>query len=203
MNKTYYDPSVVAVLNALGWEDWNPVPPSCPPLGSYDCIRNKKYPTMYFRGLNQARRGFAKPDEARFVIVCDHKDARFHDAIPSHTIDVRLKGWEKKCTRAVSTIAFSLYTLANKHMERDMRQVAIAKRKAVSRSELLAPHQIDEEDFRKVCDITYDYTTGEVAQVSTLRVTLQLDMSTGLDEATVRTIRTLIDWSKNRNGLAP
>lgn len=203
MNKTYYDPSVVALLNALGWEDWNPVSPSFPPLRSYDCIRNKKYPSMYFRGLNQARRGFAQASEARFVIVCDHKDARHQDAIPSHTIDVRLKGWEKKCTRAVSTIAFSLYALANKYMERDMKQAAVAKRKAVSRSELLAPHQIDEGDFQKVCDVAVDYTTGEVVQVNTRRVTLQQVTSTGLDEATVRTIRTLIDWSKNRNGLAP
>lgn len=194
MNKTYYDPPVIALLNALGWED--PLA-GRPPLRSYDCIRNKKYPSMYFRGLHQARRGFAPTDEARFVIACDHKDARHHDGIPSHTIDVRLKGWEKRCTRAVSTIAFALYALANKHMERDMKQAAVAKRRVASLSELLAPHQIDERDFLTVFEPRYDWSTGEIIDVVICRLAPVKVTSTGLDEATVRAIRTLIGWSKN------
>ena len=160
-------------------------------LRYYDHLRNSNYPSMYIRGIRSV--SYTKPDVARFVIACDHKDARRESAIRSHMIDVKLGTWEAKITRAVSSIAMSLYALSNKHMERDMKEAAAKQNRKVSLAKALAPHGISEADFRKVFDPSYDYTNGNLISVRTFSKAIPLD-GNGLTQETVDLYHHFHSW---------
>ena len=161
----------------------------------HDHLRNSNYPSMYIRGIRSVR--YTKPDVARFVIACDHKDARRESAIRSHMIDVKLGTWEAKITRAVSSIAMSLYALSNKHMERDMKEAAVKKNMAESLSKALSPHGISEADFRKVFDPSWDWTTGNLMQVRLLSMAIPLN-GKGLTQDTIDLYHHIHRWMQTR-----
>ena len=190
-HSSYNAPAVLAHLVTLGWD----MDPNNSGLSAflryYDHLRNSKYPSMYIRGIRSVR--YTKPDVARFVIACDHKDARRESAIRSHMIDVKLGTWEAKITRAVSSIAMSLYALSNKHMERDMKEAAAKQNRKVSLAKALAPHGISEADFRKVFDPSYDYTNGNLISVRTFSKAIPLD-GNGLTQETVDLYHHFHSW---------
>jgi len=196
----YNAPAVLAHLATLGW-DMDPNNSGLLPSfryydhlrnSKYPYLRNSKYPSMYIRGIRSVR-GYTELDVARFVIACDHKDARRESAIRSHMIDVRLGTWEAKITRAVSSIAMSLYALSNKHMERDMKEAAAIQNRKVSLAKALAPHGISEADFRKVFDPSYDYTNGNLISVRTFSKAIPLD-GNGLTQETVDLYHHFHSW---------
>jgi hypothetical protein len=153
---------------------------------------------MYIRGVRLLRSYHnTGPEMARFVIACDHKDARRESAIRSHTIDVRLRTWEANITRAVSLTVMSLYALANKHMERDMKEAAVKKNMAESLSKALSPYGISETDFRKVFDPSWDWTTGNLIQIRLHGAGLPLD-GKGLTQDTVNLYHHIHNWMKTR-----
>ena len=190
-HSSYNAPAVLAHLVTLGWD----MDPNNSGLSAflryYDHLRNSNYPSMYIRGIRSVR--YTKPDVARFVIACDHKDARRESAIRSHMIDVKLGTWEAKITRAVSSIAMSLYALSNKHMERDMKEAAAKQNRKVSLAKALAPHGISEADFRKVFDPSYDYTNGNLISVRTFSKAIPLD-GNGLTQETVDLYHHFHSW---------
>lgn len=203
-HSSYNAPAVLAHLATLGWNmaidpnsGWNSglIKAS---LREYDHIRNDKYPSMYIRGLRLVRDYHPTgPEIARFVIACDHKDARRESAIPYHTIDVRVNTWEAKITRAVSSIAMSLYALANKHMERDMKEAAVEKNRAESLSKALSPHGISEADFRKIFDPTWDWSTGNLISVRLLSTGIYLE-GKGLSPEVIDLYHKLHNWLQTR-----
>ena len=190
-HSSYNAPAVLAHLVTLGWD----MDPNNSGLSAFlryhDHLRNSNYPSMYIRGIRSVR--YTKPDVARFVIACDHKDARRESAIRSHMIDVKLGTWEAKITRAVSSIAMSLYALSNKHMERDMKEAAAKQNRKVSLAKALAPHGISEADFRKVFDPSYDYTNGNLISVRTFSKAIPLD-GNGLTQETVDLYHHFHSW---------
>ena len=190
-HSSYNAPAVLAHLVTLGWD----MDPNNSGLSAFiryhDHLRNSNYPSMYIRGIRSV--SYTKPDVARFVIACDHKDARRESAIRSHMIDVKLGTWEAKITRAVSSIAMSLYALSNKHMERDMKEAAVKKNRKVSLAKALAPHGISEADFRKVFDPSYDYTNGNLISVRTWSKAIPLD-GNGLTQETVDLYHHFHSW---------
>ena len=194
-HSSYNAPAVLAHLVTLGWD----MDPNNSGLSAflryYDHLRNSNYPSMYIRGIRSVR--YTKPDVARFVIACDHKDARRESAIRSHMIDVKLGTWEAKITRAVSSIAMSLYALSNKHMERDMKEAAAKQNRKVSLAKALAPHGISEADFRKVFDPSYDYTNGNLISVRTFSKAIPLD-GNGLTQDTIDLYHHIHRWMQTR-----
>ena len=192
---SYNAPAVLAHLVTLGWD----MDPNNSGLSAFiryhDHLRNSNYPSMYIRGIRSVR--YTKPDVARFVIACDHKDARRESAIRSHMIDVKLGTWEAKITRAVSSIAMSLYALSNKHMERDMKEAAVKKNMAESLSKALSPHGISEADFRKVFDPSWDWTTGNLMQVRLLSMAIPLN-GKGLTQDTIDLYHHIHRWMQTR-----
>jgi hypothetical protein len=167
-------------------------------LREYDHIRNDKYPSMYIRGIRLVRNYHPTgPEIARFVIACDHKDARRESAIRYHTIDVRLRTWEANITRAVSLIVMSLYTLANKHMERDLKEAAVKKNMAESLSRALRTTGISEADFRKVFDPSWDWSTGNLISVRLLSMAIPLN-SKGLTQDTINLYHHVHKWMQTR-----
>ncbi len=201
-HSSYNAPAVLAHLATLGWNiDPNSgfnsgLLKAC--LRHYDHVRNDKYPSMYIRGIRLVRSYHnAGPEIARFVIACDHKDARRESAIRSHTIDVRLRTWEANITRAVSLIVMSLYTLANKHMERDLKEAAVKKNMAESLSRALRTTGISETDFRKVFDPSRDWSTGNLISVRLLSMAIPLD-SKGLTQDTINLYHHVHKWMQTR-----
>lgn len=203
-HSSYNAPAVLAHLATLGWN--MAIDPNSgfnsglikASLREYDHIRNDKYPSMYIRGLRVVRNYRPTgPEIARFVIACDHKDARRESAIRCHTIDVRLRTWEANITRAVSLTVMSLYALANKHMERDMKEAAVKKNMAESLPKALSPHGISEADFRKVFDPSWDWTTGNLIQVRVLSVAIPLKGSE-LSPEVIDLYHKLHNWMKTR-----
>ena len=203
-HSSYNAPAVLAHLATLGWN--MAIDPNSgfnsglikASLREYDHLRNDKYPSMYIRGLRLVRDYHPLgPEIARFVIACDHKDARRESAIRYHTIDVRVRTWEANITRAVSLIVMSLYALANKHMERDMKEAAVKKNMATSLSKALAPHDIFEADFRKVFDPSWDWTTGNLTQVRLLSMAIPLN-GKGLTQDTVDLYHHIQRWMRTR-----
>ena len=194
-HSSYNAPAVLAHLVTLGWD----MDPNNSGLSAFiryhDHLRNSNYPSMYIRGIRSVR--YTKPDVARFVIACDHKDARRESAIRSHMIDVKLGTWEAKITRAVSSIAMSLYALSNKHMERDMKEAAAKQNRKVSLAKALAPHGISEADFRKVFDPSYDYTNGNLISVRTFSKAIPLD-GNGLTQDTIDLYHHIHRWMQTR-----
>ena len=194
-HSSYNAPAVLAHLVTLGWD----MDPNNSGLSAflryYDHLRNSNYPSMYIRGIRSV--SYTKPDVARFVIACDHKDARRESAIRSHMIDVKLGTWEAKITRAVSSIAMSLYALSNKHMERDMKEAAAKQNRKVSLAKALAPHGISEADFRKVFDPSYDYTNGNLISVRTFSKAIPLD-GNGLTQDTIDLYHHIHRWMQTR-----
>ena len=194
-HSSYNAPAVLAHLVTLGWD----MDPNNSGLSAFlryhDHLRNSNYPSMYIRGIRSVR--YTKPDVARFVIACDHKDARRESAIRSHMIDVKLGTWEAKITRAVSSIAMSLYALSNKYMERDMKEAAAKQNRKVSLAKALAPHGISEADFRKVFDPSYDYTNGNLISVRTFSKAIPLD-GNGLTQDTIDLYHHIHRWMQTR-----
>ncbi len=199
-HSSYNAPAVLAHLATLGWNfdpnSANGLHKAC--LRHYDHLRNDKYPSMYIRGIRLVRSYHnAGPEIARFVIACDHKDARRESAIRYHTIDVRLRTWEANITRAVSSTVMSLYTLANKHMERDLKEAAVKKNMAESLSRALRTTGISETDFRKVFDPSWDWSTGNLISVRLLSMTTPLD-SKGLTQDTINLYHHVHKWMQTR-----
>ncbi len=199
-HSSYNAPAVLAHLATLGWNfdpnSANGLHKAC--LRHYDHLRNDKYPSMYIRGIRLVRSYHnAGPEIARFVIACDHRDARRESAIRSHTIDVRLRTWEANITRAVSSTVMSLYTLANKHMERDLKEAAVKKNMAESLSRALRTTGISETDFRKVFDPSWDWSTGNLISVRLLSMTTPLD-SKGLTQDTINLYHHVHKWMQTR-----
>jgi len=201
-HSSYNAPAVLAHLATLGWN----IDPNSgfnsgllkAQLRHYDHVRNDKYPSMYIRGIRLVRSYHnAGPEIARFVIACDHRDARRESAIRSHTIDVRLKTWEANITRAVSSTVMSLYTLANKHMERDLKEAAVKKNMAESLSRALRTTGISETDFRKVFDPSWDWSTGNLISVRLLSMAIPLD-SKGLTQDTINLYHHVHKWMQTR-----
>ena len=194
-HSSYNAPAVLAHLVTLGWD----MDPNNSGLSAflryYDHLRNSKYPSMYIRGIRSVR--YTKPDVARFVIACDHKDARRESAIRSHMIDVKLGTWEAKITRAVSSIAMSLYALSNKHMERDMKEAAVKKNMAESLSKALSPHGISEADFRKVFNPSWDWSTGDLKEVRLLSMAIPSN-GKGLTQDTIDLYHHIHRWMQTR-----
>lgn len=194
-HSSYNAPAVLAHLVTLGWD----MDPNNSGLSAflryYDHLRNSNYPSMYIRGIRSVR--YTKPDVARFVIACDHKDARRESAIRSHMIDVKLGTWEAKITRAVSSIAMSLYALSNKHMERDMKEAAVKKNMAESLSKALSPHGISEADFRKVFNPSWDWSTGDLKEVRLLSMAIPSN-GKGLTQDTIDLYHHIHRWMQTR-----
>lgn len=203
-HSSYNAPAVLAHLATLGWD--MAIDPNSgfnsglikASLREYDHIRNDKYPSMYIRGLRLVRNYHPTgPEIARFVIGCDHKDARRESAIHYHTIDVRLRTWEANITRAVSLIVMSLYALANKHMERDMKEAAVKKNMAESLSKALSPYGISEADFLKIFDPTWDWSTGNLISVRLLSTGIHL-RDKGLSPEVIDLYHKLHNWMQTR-----
>ena len=194
-HSSYNAPAVLAHLVTLGWD----MDPNNSGLSAFiryhDHLRNSNYPSMYIRGIRSVR--YTKPDVARFVIACDHKDARRESAIRSHMIDVKLGTWEAKITRAVSSIAMSLYALSNKHMERDMKEAAVKKNMAESLSKALSPHGISEADFRKVFNPSWDWSTGDLKEVRLLSMAIPSN-GKGLTQDTIDLYHHIHRWMQTR-----
>ena len=194
-HSSYNAPAVLAHLVTLGWD----MDPNNSGLSAFlryhDHLRNSNYPSMYIRGIRSV--SYTKPDVARFVIACDHKDARRESAIRSHMIDVKLGTWEAKITRAVSSIAMSLYALSNKHMERDMKEAAVKKNMAESLSKALSPHGISEADFRKVFNPSWDWSTGDLKEVRLLSMAIPSN-GKGLTQDTIDLYHHIHRWMQTR-----
>lgn len=121
------------LLTSLGWSDEH-----IDVANDYTHHYSKSEPSLYIRGCRK-RGGVGYGIHLnRIVMGCNHKDAKYGDAIASKTIDVTSKNCARQIVAWHTHTTFALADLRTKHAERDQRSARYQARRKDHGEELAA-----------------------------------------------------------------